>query len=130
MIMLRFSMRRSGKVRRMRNKGKYNAQKVLIGNILFDSRAEGRRYTELLMLQSAGVISELETHPTYVLQSAYRNEEGKKIQAITYTADFSYMENGSLVVEDVKGFRTAVFNLKARMFGYRYPKIKFRIVNA
>jgi hypothetical protein len=95
----------------------------------FDSMMEHRRYLELKMLLKAGSICDLHVHPTFKLQPAYySNSQGKKIAAILYTADFSYLEDGKVVVEDVKGFRTAAFNLKRRMLEYLYPNIIFKVV--
>ena len=39
---------------------------------------------------------------------------------IRYIADFTYYEDGRLVVEDTKGFRTDVYKLKKRLFEERY----------
>ena len=57
------------------------------------------------------------------------------IRAITYTADFSYVEtqDGHPVVEDVKGGKatqTAVFKLKVKLLKNKYRLIDFRIVEA
>ena len=60
----------------------------------FASRAEARRGEELALLQKAGVISCLEYQPKFVLCLKPR---------ITYTADFRYVEDGKVTVEDVKG---------------------------
>ena len=35
-------------------------------------------------------------------------------------ADFVYLENGQLVVEDVKGVRTPVYKLKKRLMAERF----------
>lgn len=41
--------------------------------------------------------------------------DGKKVQGVTYVADFVYTENGETVVEDVKGALTEGYRLKKRM---------------
>ena len=47
--------------------------------------------------------------------------DGKTIRAITYTADFCYFTwDGQPVVEDVKGYKTDVYKLKAKLFAYTY----------
>jgi hypothetical protein len=108
---------------------KYHNHKVIDDEITFDSLMEHRRYVQLKMMQKAGAILDLHVHPTFKLQPAYySNSQRKKIQAITYTADYSYLEDGKVVVEDVKGFKTAVFNLKRRMLEYLYPNILFKVV--
>lgn len=78
---------------------KYNAQKTIIDGITFDSKVESRRYLVLRSLADAGEITDLRCHPRWELVV-----NGKKISR--YTADFSYMENGTLIVEDVKSSPT------------------------
>ncbi len=60
----------------------------------FASKAEARRGEELALLQKVGGIYNLEYQPKFVLCVKPK---------ITYTADFRYIENGKVVVEDVKG---------------------------
>ena len=119
-------------------RSKYGNKKIQIDGYTFDSLAEGRRYRELKLLLDAGVISRLEVHPPYQLQGSYpQPETGKRIRAITYEADFEYIEDGKIVVEDVKArdrktgefVLTAVFKLKRKMFEYKYNML-IRIVEA
>jgi len=103
---------------------KYRAKPTTIAGIRFASRAEANRYLELSLLQKAGEIASLQTHPRFTVW-----QHGK--EKIIYEADFSYYEDGQQVVEDVKGGKgtqTAVFKLKARMFKAMYPDIRFVIV--
>ena len=93
----------------------------------FDSQAEARRYDELALLARGGAIADLRVHPTYELQPAF-NAGGKRHRAISYEADFAYVEGGRQVVEDVKGARTKEFNIKEKLFRYRYPEIDLRIL--
>ena len=81
------------------------------------------------MCEKNGEISGLRVHPVFELQSSFQH--GKfKFRRITYEADFEYYEKRKHVVEDVKGFSTAVFKLKHKLFVYKYPNIDFRIVKA
>ncbi|MCG8431287.1 MAG: DUF1064 domain-containing protein, partial [Candidatus Omnitrophica bacterium] len=49
-------------------------------------------------------------------------------RAIKYIADFRYKdENGNVIVEDSKGYKTAIFRIKEKMLLYKYPDIDFRI---
>ena len=100
----------------------------MIDGIKFDSIAEGRRYKELKLLQQGNYITELKLQPKFELQAKYTNNKGKHIRAITYKADFSYIENGKLVVEDVKGMETKEFKLKKKMLEYKFPEIDFKLV--
>lgn len=89
---------------------KYRNEPVEIDGIRFASKAEGRRYQELKLLQRAGEISELRLQPDYKLQV-----NGHAI--CTYRGDFSYLtKTGLPVTEDVKGIETPVFKVKARLF--------------
>lgn len=100
---------------------KYNAKRTVVDGITFDSKMESKRYVELKILQKAEEISKLELQPKYVLQEAYVNGDGKKIRAMNYVADFRYVDkNGSTVVEDVKGKRTADYLLKKKWFERLY----------
>jgi len=53
-------------------------------------------------------------------------ENGKCVfRAVNYYADFTYWEKGRFVVEDVKGMKTDVYKLKAKLMYYRHH-IKIR----
>jgi hypothetical protein len=106
---------------------KYGNEQEVVDGITFDSKAEAERYKELKLMERAGEISGLELQPRFVLQEAFTDDAGVNHQAITYVADFRYIERGALVVEDVKGAETAVFKIKAKMFRYRYRSIELRI---
>jgi len=111
----------------MHRTGKYNARKTTVDGITFDSKMEASRYGVLVLMQRAGLISGLRCHPVYELQPAFEHNT-RTVAAITYEGDFEYLENGVLVCEDVKGVRTPVFNVKAKMFLYHYPDIDFRVL--
>lgn len=113
---------------------KHRAKKAVYDGIMFDSGAELDRYKQLKHLEKSGVISGLKVHSkeiTYRLMDAfkYKNFGGKiKTQrAIDYTPDFVYTQDGKLVAEDVKGFVTPDFKLKAKMFRQSYPHIILRL---
>lgn len=82
----------------------------------FDSRKEKGRYKELQLLQRAGEIKELQRQVRFhLLPNQYK--DGKCIlRGTDYIADFTYrLRDGTFVVEDCKGFRTAVYKLKKKM---------------
>lgn len=111
---------------------KYHNKKITVGGMTFDSRKEYRRYNELVLLQKAGAISDLETQKEFVLIPAqYETYEryGKKGQRLTdgkrcierscvYKADFVYKENGETVVEDTKGVKTKDYIVKRKLMLY------------
>lgn len=90
---------------------KYGNEPVWIDGLRFDSKAEGKRYCELKLLQAAGEITELELQPRFKL-----NVNG--IQVCTYIGDFTYwhVHSKKRVTEDVKGVETKDFKLKAKLF--------------
>ena len=112
----------------------------------FDSQKEARRYDELAALERAGTIRELRMQVDFTLQEAYTDGEGRRVRAIRYKADFTYlrkMENGGLtkvpclngegdrlvhnpewkiVVEDVKSraTRTKEYIMKRKLMKERF----------
>lgn len=106
---------------------KYRNKKTVIDGIRFDSKREAERYSELKLMEKANMISGLQLQPVFELQAKFKHN-GKTERAITYIADFQYVQNGKTVVEDVKGMKTDVFNIKRKMFLYKYPDIDFRII--
>jgi hypothetical protein len=98
-----------------------------IDGIRFDSKAEMARWFELQLLQRAGEISRLERQPEYVLVAPFV-AGGHKYRGIRYRGDFRYQEGGHVVVEDVKGVRTAEYRIKRQLFALRFPEILFREV--
>lgn len=89
-------------------KMKYRNKKTEVDGIIFDSKAESRRYCELKLLEKAGEITDLKLQPRF---DCFINE--KKICA--YFADFEYYIGEKRIVEDVKGFKTQVYRLKKKM---------------
>jgi hypothetical protein len=112
----------------LRTTTKYHSRKLEVDGYAFDSQAEGKRYQQLKLMERAGQIRLLEVHPTYELQPAFKDREGKTVRAIAYEADFSYIEGGERVVEDVKGMETKDYKLKAKMFRYRYSALVYRVL--
>lgn len=106
-------------------KSKYSSAKTDVGGIRFDSKKEAEFYAELKLREKAGEISHLRLQPRYLLQEAFKYD-GKQYREMEYVADFEYIENGTTVVVDVKGFKTAVYMLKKKLFLYKYgSKVKF-----
>jgi len=94
---------------------KYHAEKETIDDITFASRKEARRYRQLKLLERAKAIQDLKLQVTFPL--IRKSEHGREIK---YVADFVYYENGKLVVEDTKGYRTDVYKLKKRLMAELY----------
>lgn len=100
---------------------KYGAKKTVIDGITFDSKAEGQYYTHLKELLQNKLIEGFELQPRFVLQEAFE-KDGKKYRAIEYVADFRVDKLfGPAEIIDVKGFETADFKIKRKLFEKRYP---------
>lgn len=116
------------------NQSKYRNVKVEVDGIKFDSKKEAARYHELMLMLAAGQISDLKLHETFVLQRAFTTTSGERIQAITYTPDFTYVKHtksettglnwNQAIAEDVKAsakFQDPVYKMKKKMFIRDYP---------
>ena len=111
--------------------GKYNARRVTVDGIQFDSQSEARHYGELRALEKAGEITGLVVHPRFEILPAFTDGEGRRERATVYEADFAYIDDlGRQVVIEVKGFRTQAWVLKGKLFRYRYPHLILRVVRA
>ena len=112
------------------NRPKYRNSKVVVDGHTFDSTREATIYNGLKMSEEAGVISDLELQPRFLLQPTFKDRYGKTQRAITYFADFRYKEkDGNTVVVDVKSKITEanpVYRLKRKMLLYLFPEIDFR----
>ena len=63
---------------------KYRAIKTVVDGITFDSKKEAKRYSELKMMEKAGIIATLRLQPEFKCMV-----NGKKV--CTYKADFEYL---------------------------------------
>lgn len=95
---------------------KYHAQPVVVDGIRFDSKRETARWSQLVLLQRAGEISDLRRQVPFVLIP--KSDNGREI---VYKADFVYRDkSGAEIVEDAKGVRTDVYRLKKRLMAEKY----------
>ena len=112
---------------------KYHNKRVRVGDESFDSKKEYHRWLELSILEDAGVIRNLQRQVKYVLIPAQREPEtisqrgrqipGKVIERETvYYSDFTYEQDGEIVVEDVKSpaTRTEAYRIKKKLLLERY----------
>lgn len=122
------------------NRAKCGNKKVVYDGIEFDSKKEARRYSELKLLQRAGKISDLQLQREFELipaqyetfarygKKGQRLQDGKRCieKSCAYKADFCYMQDGRLVVEDTKGYRDpssatyAKFVIKRKLMLWRH----------
>ncbi len=111
--------------------GKYRNQPTVVDGLRFDSKREAARYEALCLMGRAGMIRQLNIHPTYVLVEAFTDARGRKHRALKYEGDFEYFEVDSKlwVVEDVKGVKTAAFKIKEKLLCRQLPPDwEFRVV--
>lgn len=110
----------------MLNKSKYGNKKVVRNGITYDSKKEADRHAVLKLLERSGRIKDLQRQVKFVLIPAQYEPDtvgkrggvkrGKLLEReCSYIADFVYTENGNLVVEDTKGFRTADYKIKRKL---------------
>lgn len=88
--------------------------------IVFDSRGEMLRYHELRLMERAGLIRDL--HRSVRFSITVPDLDGELRHLCDYVADFTYTEDGEMVVEDFKSpdTRTPVYKLKAKLMSIRY----------
>lgn len=119
---------------------KYHNRKVkTYDGVVHDSRKEAVRWGELKLLEEQGKIFELKRQVDFLLippqyeeiETGKRKKKTKRKlleRACNYKADFVYQtEDGEIVVEDTKGFKTRDYIIKRKLMLYVYG-IKIREV--
>ena len=76
--------------------------------ITFDSGREAKRYSELLFLEKAGEISDLERQVTYDICV-------NGVFICRYRCDYEYLERGKKITEDAKGHKTPEYVIKRKL---------------
>ena len=88
-------------------RNKFNAVRIEKDGMTFDSQKEYKRYIELTALMQRGEISELKCQVKFELAPKVKIAGEKRAKpALRYFADFTYLSNGKLIVEDVKSAGT------------------------
>jgi len=96
-------------------KSKYGNRKVVVDDVLFDSKREASRYQKLKLMGLAGEISGLRLQVRFELAPAVVIN-GRKKPALRYYADFVYLDkSGGVVVEDAKGHRDGIYKIKRHL---------------
>lgn len=96
---------------------KYHAKKTVVEGIEFDSAREAKRYTRLRALEEEGKIQHLRLQVPFELLPSFECD-GVKYRGMKYVADFVYVRDGKVVVEDCKGFRTPEYKMKKKLMAY------------
>lgn len=97
---------------------------------LHPSKREAKRCHELHMLFRAGEIDALVVEPQYWFEingQVVKHPNGRRVG---YKPDFSYLEKGKVIAEDVKSPATMTADAVLRMtlFRHLFPAIELRIV--
>jgi len=103
---------------RMARRNKYGAKKTEVDGILFDSKAESKRYLVLKALVEQGDIWSLELQPEYTFPIDGRELRYPSKRVVKYRADFRYQTPEGEVVEDVKGFDTITSRIKRSLVAH------------
>lgn len=121
--MVRFSQKEYIELMMKRkSSSKYNNQKTN----WYDSKKECDRAFQLECLEKAWIISDLKKQVTFVLQEWYIKKTWELIRPITYKADFTYIKEWKMIIEDVKWVKTEVYKIKKKLFEYRYPDMEIK----
>jgi hypothetical protein len=97
----------AGKAKR----SKYRNKRCEVDGITFDSQREAARWLELKALESAGAIAALRRQVRIPIVV-------NGVRVCVYVADFTYVERGRRVIEDVKSSFTRklpVYRLKKKL---------------
>ena len=90
---------------------KFKAVPTTVDHIKFASKQEAKRYNELKLLEK------LDEVVFFLRQVPFHLEWDSK-----YICDFLvFWKDGSVTIEDVKGFKTAVYKLKKKAVESQYP---------
>lgn len=104
-------------IRRL-SKHKYNARKIEVDGIRFDSKAEADYYLYLKYLQSINEVRSFYLQPVINLLPSFKYN-GKTIRKMDYRLDFKveYMD-GKVEYIDVKGMATTDAKMKLKIARY------------
>jgi hypothetical protein len=92
-----------------KKKNKYGAKRKKVDGITFHSTWEADRYSELKIMEKAGLISQLNLQVKYPLKV-----NGALVS--NYIADFVYYDRESNeITEDAKGVKTPEYRLKKKL---------------
>jgi hypothetical protein len=99
---------RQGKAFLKPKANKYNAMPTVVDGIRFASKKEAYQDAQLALRQGSGQISDLQRQVPFPFII-------NGVEICTYFADWTYRENGDLVVRDAKGRKTDVYRLKSKL---------------
>lgn len=141
-------MKKRYKNNKTKSMGKIKHIKTEIDGIIFDSKMESDYYIKLKNDLANGLIKSFSLQPEFLLQDKFiivngqviegthpdfnkikRKTKAETIRAIKYRGDFLITElNGDIICRDTKGQSTTEFEMKKKLFMFKYPHIKLEII--
>lgn len=98
---------------------KFRARPVVIDDIWFGSTKEGKRYTELNLLRASGEVLFFLRQVPFDLPA---KPDAKEKEIPKYRCDFMvFWKDGTVTIEEVKGYRTKDYILKKKLVEALYP---------
>lgn len=105
-----------------------NTLKRTYDGIVFDSVLEMKFYRDVVLPKlESGEIQGYELQRPYILIEGFVHN-GKKINPITYVADFVLKYDGREEVIDTKGMPDSVAILKRKLFYWKFPDVDYKWV--
>lgn len=116
-------MNGNAELKESEKKNKYNARKIKVDGIWFDSQAEADYYCQLKLLVQSGVIDGFCRQARFVVTAGDCDTK-----ATEYVTDFViFYPDKSYRIVDVKGMKTEIFKLKMKSLREKYPKLKIEL---
>jgi len=104
-------------------KQKYNANRIRVDGMLFDSQLEADYYSDLKLQLKMGTIRGFCRQPEFVFQEGFA-----ATRPITYRADFIVFNlDGTYEIIDTKGFETQEFKRTRKLFRAKFPKLELKV---
>ena len=128
--------------------GKIKHKITYVDGIKFDSEMESKYYVYLKDLKAKGIVKDFRLQQEFILQDKFIVVDGQAItssnpdfekikrktkativRAIKYICDFDVdYADGHNEVIDTKGKATADFEIKRKMFTFKYPEKLFKVI--
>ena len=105
---------------------KYHSKKAKCNQgHIHDSKKEATRCNELMLLEKSGKIKNLRQQVRFELIPSMKYEDMPNERACVYIADFVYLKDDIMFVEDTKGFKTPEYIIKRKLFKQKYCKDRY-----
>lgn len=104
---------------------KFNNENVRLAGYTFDSKAEALHFLVLQDMVKQGEIRSFRYHVPYKLFGKNGTEVG------SHETDFEVLNlDGSLEIQEVKGYTTDTWKLKKKLFEDNYPDLRYVVIPA